>query len=234
MKKMIIASTSTVYGSDYLEYILPELSQLFSETSEILFVPYARPNGMSHDEYTSKAAEGFQKIGISVKGIHEFDDPIKAVKNAKGIFVGGGNTFLLVKQLYGHKLMEVIRQTVENGVPYFGTSAGSNITCPTMQNTNDMPIAYPPSYDTLKLIPFNINPHYLDPVEGLKHMGETRETRIKEFHAINKIPVLGIREGGWLEVIGGTITLKGNCQARWFEQDKEPVEIEPETVLLKK
>ncbi|MBS9766299.1 MAG: dipeptidase PepE [Flavobacteriaceae bacterium] len=231
MKKMIIASTSTVYGGAYLEYILPELEILFEGVSEIVFVPYARPSGMTHDEYTEVASKGFAKIGKKVKGIHQFENAIEAVKSAKGIFVGGGNTFLLVKQLYDNKLLEEIKTVVENGIPYFGTSAGSNITGLTMQNTNDMPIAFPPSYDTLGLIPFNINPHYLDPIEGLKHMGETRETRIKEYHKINTTPVLGIREGGWLEVKGKKITLKGDFSARWFESGKEPVEIASGTVL---
>ncbi len=231
MKKMIIASTSTVYGGKYLEYILPELEKLFKGISEILFVPYARPSGMTHDEYTEIAQKGFANIGITVKGIHQFENPIEAVKNAKGIFVGGGNTFLLVKQLYDNKVLTEIKKVVENGTPYFGTSAGSNITGVTMQNTNDMPIAFPSSYDTLALIPFNINPHYLDPIEGLKHMGETRETRIKEYHTINTIPVLGIREGGWLEVEGNQITLKGDFSARWFESGKEPVEIPANSVL---
>lgn len=231
MKKLLIASTSTVYGGLYLEYILPELSKLFKGVSEILFVPYARPSGLTHSEYTAVAQKGFTKINIEVKGIHEFKNPIEAVKNAQGIFIGGGNTFLLVKDLYENNLIEVLKEVVENGTPYFGTSAGSNITGLTMQNTNDMPIAFPPSYQTFGFIPFNINPHYLDPIEGLKHMGETRETRIKEYHTINNIPVLGIREGGWLEVNGSTIILQGEHYARWFEKDKTPVEIAPNTQL---
>lgn len=231
MKKMIIASTSTIYGGAYLEYILPELEKLFYGVSEILFVPYARPSGLTHSEYTAVAKKGFANINIEVKGIHEFKNPIEAVKKAKGIFIGGGNTFLLVKDLYKQGLIEVIKKVVENGTPYFGTSAGSNITGLTMQNTNDMPIAFPPSYKTFGCIPFNINPHYLDPISGLKHMGETRETRIKEYHAINTIPVLGIREGGWLEVNGSKITLQGKYYARWFEKEKDPVEIAPKTEL---
>ena len=145
MKKILIASTSTVHGKEYLEYILPELSIFFKGINEILFIPYARPGGLSHDEYTAKAQQGFEKINIKLKGIHEFKNPIEAVNNAKGIFTGGGNTFLLVKQLYEHKLISTVKNVVENGVPYFGTSAGSNITGLTIQNTNDMPIIYPPS-----------------------------------------------------------------------------------------
>lgn len=225
MKKLIIASTSTVYGGEYLDYILPELSKLFKGISEILFIPYARPSGLTHSEYTEIAQKGFANINVKVRGIHEFKNPIEAVEKAKGIFVGGGNTFLLVKKLYDNNLIETIKKVVENGTPYFGTSAGSNITGLTMQNTNDMPIAYPPSFETFGFIPFNINPHYLDPIPNLEHMGETRETRIKEFHSIQKTPVLGIREGGWLEVTGSDIILKGKYLARWFEKDKKPIEI---------
>lgn len=231
MKKLLIASTSTIHGKDYLEYILPELSTFFIGIHEILFIPYARPSGLTYDEYTEVARNGFEKINILVKGIHEFDNPIDAVNNAKGIFTGGGNTFLLVKQLYSNKLISTIKNVVENGIPYFGTSAGSNITGLTMQNTNDMPIAYPPSFDTFGFINFNINPHYIDADSSSTHMGETRETRINEYHAINKTPVLGIREGSWLQVTGNNVILKGTLNTRLFQQNKPAVELPPETNL---
>lgn len=229
MKKLLIASTSTVHGKGYLEYILPELSNFFKGVSELLFIPYARPGGISHDEYTAKAQEGFEKINIKLKGIHEFNNSIGAVNNAKGIFTGGGNTFLLVKQLYDHKLISTIKNVVENGIPYFGTSAGSNITGLTVQNTNDMPIIYPPSFNTFGFINFNLNPHYLDPDPSSTHMGETRETRINEFHTINSVPVLGLREGSWLDVTGNKVILKGTLNARLFQQHKTPLELPPET-----
>ena len=127
--------------------------------------------------------------------------------------------------------MDVLRNAIENGTPYLGSSAGSNITGISMQTTNDMPIIYPPSFKTLGVIPFNLNPHYLDADLQSKHMGETRETRIKEFHAFNDIPVLGLREGSWLEVNGETIVLKGNLTARWFTADNMPVELETGTVI---
>lgn len=231
MKKMIIASTSTVHGKGYLEYILPELEKHFKGISEILFVPYARPSGLTHDQYTETAQKAFEKIGIKVRGVHTFENTAEAIKNAKGIFTGGGNTFLLVKELYKYNLISAIQQAVKNGTPYFGTSAGSNITGPTIQNTNDMPIIYPPSFNTLNLIHFNINPHYLDPDPNSTHMGETRETRINEYHTINTIPVLGIREGSWVEVIGDKVTLRGALHARLFEQNKKPVELAPNTDL---
>ena len=163
MKKLLIASTSTVHGKAYLEYILPELSFFFKGIQEVLFIPYARPSGLTHEEYTNRAKEGFNKININLRGIHEFDNAVDAVNNAKGIFTGGGNTFLLLKELYDNKLISTIKNVVENGTPYFGTSAGSNITGLTIQNTNDMPIIYPPSFTSLGLINFNLNPHYLDP-----------------------------------------------------------------------
>ena len=226
MKRIIVASTSTVHGSGYLEYILPILSNHFKNIDTILFIPYARPSGISYDEYTAKARNAFKTIGIKVKGIHEFESPKEAVKNAEGIFTGGGNTFELVNQIYQNDIFDDLKNVVENGTPYLGTSAGSNICGVTMMNTNDMPIVYPPSFKTLEFIPFNINAHYLDPIEGSTHMGETRATRIKEYHIYNKTSVLGLREGSWLEVSNSSIILKGKLTARVFKQNEKPYEIE--------
>lgn len=226
MKRLIIASTSTLHGGGYLEYLLPELQKFFSGKKSLLFIPYARPGGISHDEYTSRAKEAFAKIGISVSGLHEYENPVEAVQSAEAIFTGGGNTFLLVTQLYKFKVMDALAEAVKNGTPYLGSSAGSNITGLTIQTTNDMPIIYPPDFRTLGLIPFNLNPHYLDADLQSKHMGETRETRIREFHQFNSIPVLGLREGSWLEVEGDKITLKGDLAARLFRQGKEAEELE--------
>lgn len=231
MKKLIIASTSTIHGGTYLEYLLPALEKHFKDCSEIVFIPYARPGGISHDDYTATVRNAFEKINISVKGLHEFENPAEGIRNAKGIFTGGGNTFLLVTQLYQNNIMEILAKTAEEGIPYLGSSAGSNITGQTMQTTNDMPIIYPPSFKTLGLIPFNLNPHYLDPDSTSKHMGETRETRIKEFHAFNSVPVLGLREGSWLEVNGEKILLKGDLTARLFRQNQAPEELAPESDL---
>jgi dipeptidase E len=226
MKNIIIASTSTLHGGDYLDYLLPELQLHFKDCKTILFIPYARPGGISHDEYTAKVALAFAKINIAVKGIHEFKDPASAIQDAEGIFTGGGNTFLLVSQLYKNNIMAILSETVKNGTPYLGTSAGSNICGLTMQTTNDMPIIYPPSFQTLGLIPFNLNPHYLDADKQSTHMGETRETRIREFHAFNTVPVLGLREGSWLDVKGEKITLKGDLSARLFRQNQIAEELE--------
>ena len=225
MKHFILASTSTLYGEGYLEYLQPAIKQLYAGVDGIVFVPYARPNGISHNDYTAKAAEAFAKAGIRVKGLHTFADPVAAVKAAKGFFTGGGNTFLLVKQLHELSLMNEIAQAVANGTPYMGCSAGSNIGGISMQTTNDMPIVYPPSFKTMGLIPYNINPHYLDPIEGSQHMGETRETRIREFHTQNSIPVIGLREGSWIYAKDETLTLQGKLSARIFLAEQTPYEL---------
>ena len=226
MKKLIIASTSTIHGSGYLEYLLPTLAVFFADVKTILFIPYARPGGISYNEYTKIAEKAFAKINIAVKGIHEFNNTKEAIQNAEAIFTGGGNTFELVNQLYKNDVILTLKDVLENGTPYLGTSAGSNICGIDMKNTNDMPIVYPPSFTTLGIIPFNINAHYLDPLEGSKHMGETRETRIKEFHIFNEVSVLGLREGSWLQVLGDVIYLEGVLSARLFKQNKQPVELE--------
>lgn len=229
MKNLIIASTSTIHGSGYLEYLLPTLKVHFKKVTTLLFIPYARPSGISYDSYTQKAKEAFAKIGIDVRGIHEFDCPKVAVQCAEAIFTGGGNTFELVNQLYFNDLIEDLQKTLDGGTPYLGTSAGSNICGVTMMNTNDMPIVYPPSFDTLGCIPFNINAHYLDPIPGSTHMGETRATRIQEYHAYNETAVLGLREGSWLEVAHDKIVLKGPLTARVFKKDQAPYEIQSGT-----
>jgi len=231
MINAILASTSTLHNQGYLQYLVPHLSTLYKNIKEVLFIPYARPGGISHGEYTAKAAEAFLKADIQIKGIHEFDNPLKAVQDAEGIFVGGGNTFLLVSELYRNKIMNVIKEVVKDGTPYMGSSAGTNIGGLSMQTTNDMPIVYPPSFQTLGLVPFNINPHYLDPNPNSEHKGETRETRIKEFHGLNSQPVVGLREGSWLELRDNKVTLKGSLTARIFKKDKLPFEIDTDTSL---
>ena len=231
MKNLIIASTSTIHGGQYLDYLLPVLESLFADCETIIFIPYARPGGITHDEYSETVQKAFSKINKKVIGLHTFENPEEALKTAEGIFAGGGNTFLLVTQLYENKVMEALAKVINNGIPYLGTSAGSNITGISMQTTNDMPIIYPPSFATLGVIPFNLNPHYLDSEPQSKHMGETRETRIKEFHSFNDNPVLGLREGSWLEVKGDKIILKGTLTARWFTQNHDPIELELETNL---
>lgn len=226
MKQILIASTSTVHGSGYLEYLLDSLKVHFKNANTVLFIPYARPGGISHQDYTEIVRIAFSKINKAVKGIHEFDNPKDAIKSAEAIFTGGGNTFVLVNQLYKNNLMSELRSTIESGTPYLGTSAGSNICGLTIGTSNDMPIMYPPNFNALGLIPFNINPHYLDPEPSSKHMGETRETRIIEFHEFNSQPVIGLREGSYLEVKGSKIVLMGPLKARIFEKNRQPYELE--------
>ena len=231
MRKMIIASTSTVYKSSYLKYLKPTLSFFFKDITSILFIPYARPSGISYRKYTTIVKIFFGEINVAVRGIHEFKNPTDAIKNAEAIFVGGGNTFELVSQLYKNDLLSILKEVIDAGTPYLGSSAGSNICGVNIKNTNDMPIVYPPSFTTLGCFSFNINAHYLDPIEGSTHMGETRETRIKEFHVFNDTPVLGLREGSWLEVIDSTIILKGNHTARLFLQNQIPIELKSDSEL---
>lgn len=200
----ILASTSTLPGEEFLEYLKTELEILFSQVDEILFIPFARPSGISHEEYTLKAASFFQKIGKK-----------------------RGNTFLLVKTLHEHQLMTLLKDNIYAGKPYLGCSAGTNIGGLNMKTTNDMPIVYPSSFDCMGLVPFNINPHYLDPIAGLKHNGETRETRIKEFLTQNQeTMVVGLREGNWLRHKDGVLRIEGSQSTRIFEYGKEPYEVE--------
>ncbi len=229
---ILLASTSTLFGGSYLEYIKEEIQSLYSGIDEVVFVPFARPGGISHEEYTQVARNFFSQINIKVKGLHEFDDKIEAVNNAQAFFTGGGNTFLLVKTLHEEGLMQVLAENVKVGKPYLGSSAGSNIAGLNMKTTNDMPIVYPPSFDCMGLVPFNLNPHYLDSNPGLKHNGETRETRIKEFLTQNSIKVVGLREGNWIRRIGDRITTEGKELTRIFEKGKEPYEIKPGTEIL--
>ncbi|KFF21734.1 dipeptidase PepE [Chryseobacterium sp. JM1] len=228
---IILASTSTIFGGEYLEYLREELIQLYKGIDEIIFVPFARPGGISHDDYTAKARSFFETIHIKVKGLHEFDNKTEALHNAQGYFTGGGNTFLLVKTLHEEGLMSVLKENVENGKAYLGCSAGSNIGGQNMKTTNDMPIVYPPSFECMGLVPFNLNPHYLDPNPELKHNGETRETRIREFLTQNDLKVVGLREGNWIRRIGNTITVEGSELTRIFEKGKEPYEIEAGSIV---
>ncbi|MCJ8164647.1 dipeptidase PepE [Pontibacter sp. E15-1] len=226
-RNLLLISTSTTHGTGYLEHAEAEVNALLAGKSSLLFIPYARPGGISHQEYTATAREAFGKWGISVSGVHEHDNAAKAVNEAEAVFIGGGNTFVLLRNLYLHKLVEPLQQRVLKGMPYMGTSAGTNVAGKTIGTTNDMPIVHVKTFDALQLVPFNINPHYQDPVAGSTHMGETRETRIAEFHHHNRQPVVGLREGSMLRVQGDRIELKGPLSARVFLQSQKPMEFEP-------
>ena len=228
---LLLASTSTIFGGNYLAYLKEELIELYSSVHEILFIPFARPSGITHEEYTAKVKTFFSILNINVKGLNEFDNKIKAIDHAQAYFTGGGNTFLLVKTLQEEHLMEVLKANIEKDKPYLGCSAGTNIAGLNMKNTNDMPIVYPPSFDCMGLVPFNINPHYLDPNPDLKHNGETRETRILEFLTQNETKVIGLREGNWIRRRGDEIKVEGTELTRVFEKSNAPYEIEPGTLL---
>lgn len=228
----VLASTSTIYGGTYLDYLFDVLEDLFSEAEEVVFIPYAQPSGISFDTYTEITQAAFTKIGKELRGIHTFENPIEALRKAQGIFTGGGNSFVLISKLYEQQLLKPLQEVIKNGTPYLGTSAGSNIAAPNIKTTNDMPIVYPPSFDALDLIPFNINPHYLDPDPSSTHKGESRETRIKEFHKFNETPVIGLREGSWIRMQNEQLILKGDgLTARIFEKDKAPYEVKAGTLL---
>ncbi len=228
---LLLFSTSAIYGSGYLGYCADEVKSFFADRKEIIFIPYARPGGISHDEYTALAAGRFAELGIAVRGIHEFEHPARALETAGGVFTGGGNTFVLLRQLYRFHLVEALRKHVREGLPYMGSSAGSNIAGLSIGTTNDMPIVYPPTFEALELIPLNINPHYIDAPADSKHMGETRETRIREFHHFNSQPVVGLREGSWLQLSQGRLILGGKLEARLFRKGEEAMEIIPGEAL---
>ncbi|AIM59501.1 dipeptidase PepE [Cellulophaga lytica] len=224
MKNLLLASTSTLFGENYLEYLLDDVALFFKDVDTITFIPFARPGGISHDNYTAIAAKAFAKIDKKIVGLHTYPTAQEGINQSQAFFCGGGNTFLLVQQLYAQNAMQHLQEHITNGKPYMGTSAGSNIAGVSMHTTNDMPIVYPPSFATMQLVPFNINAHYLDPDPNSKHNGETRETRLKEFHVFNTTPVVGLREGSFLLVNNNTISLKGKHTARIFEPQKAPYE----------
>ena len=225
MKKMLLASTSTIYGQKYLEYLHDEIKNLFSGCKKILFVPYARPSGISHLEYTEKAKNVFKILNLEIID-YTNEDLKESLEKCDGIFIGGGNTFLLLDKLYQYSLIDILKNKINSGIPYLGTSAGSNICGMTIGTTNDMPIIHVKSLEALGIIDFNINPHYLDPIDGFEHMGESRETRINEFHKFNDQFVIGLREGSYLQVEGDDIYLKGLKHAVIFKKENEKFEIE--------
>lgn len=227
---MLLISNSTNFGESYLCWTLPEI-ELFlmgSNVQEALFIPYAGVS-LSYDAYEQKVAKVLSRISLNVKSIHHATDPVKAVNEAKCIIVGGGNTFHLVYMMHKLKIMNAVREKVLDGAPFIGWSAGSNVACPTLRTTNDMPIVMPESFDCLNLIPFQINPHYLDsnPTidEMIKHGGETRDERLLEFITLNPdVTVAGLRESCSFIVRGETISLKGGRSLRVLKHGKTPEE----------
>lgn len=224
VKRLLLISNSTVHGSGYLDHAEKEIRDFVGSGTKVVFIPYA-----VHDRqaYAAKAQERFRDMGLSLTSIHDVSNMPRAIYEAEVIFVGGGNTFRLLNGLHENNLLQPIRQRVAVGVPYIGSSAGSIVACPTLKTTKDMPVVQPPSFEALRLVPFQISPHYLDPDPSTTHMGETQEERIMQFLEENEEPVVGLREGSILRVQGGAVTLKGPHTARLFRRGETAIEMTP-------
>ncbi len=222
-KRLLLISSSTIYGNEYLDHAEKEIKDLLGSITEVLFVPFALKNW---DAYSQRVRARLKALGYSVAWICEASCAEQQLADAEAVFVGGGNTFRLLKILYDYNLVIPIQRRVAEGMPYIGSSAGTNIACPTIKTTNDMPIVQPPSFDALGLVNFQINPHYLDPDPHSTHMGETREERLRQFHEENETPVVGLREPTMIRVENGSILLKGSGSARIFRRGVPPLEVE--------
>lgn len=230
-KKLLLISNSTNYGEEYLDYTKPHIKNFLGNTiKEVLFIPYAGVS-ISYDEYTAKVENVFFKLGYTVKSVHKAEDPVAAVRNAQAIVVGGGNTFHLVHVMHETGVMNAIREKVESGTPYIGWSAGSNVACPSLKTTNDMPIIEPKSFDALGVISFQINPHYTDAIIP-NHNGETREDRIREFLVANpEMVVVGLKEGTMLLIENGDIKYIGSKTIKVFRKDEPTLEFDKNASL---
>lgn len=223
-KRLLLISNSTLYGSGYLDHAAGEIVDFLGAAKRILFIPFALAN---HDVYAAQARARFAQMGVALDSLHEATDKREALNHADALFIGGGNTFRLLKALYDFDLLRLIKERVARGMPYIGSSAGSNVAAPTIRTTNDMPIVEPPSFAALGLVNFQINPHYLDPDPGSRHMGETREERLLQFLEENETTVVGLREGAILRIEDGRTMLKGSSGARIFRRGQEPQEVTP-------
>ena len=227
-QRVLLISNSTLHGGGYLDHAESEIRSFLGEAKRVLFVPYAL---FDRDKYAANARQRFEKMGYELTSVHTAENPVAAVNETDAVFIGGGNTFRLLKALYEFDLIEPIRKRVSDGMPYIGSSAGSNVAAPTIKTTNDMPIVQPPSFNALGLVSFQINPHYLDPDPNSKHMGETREERIIQFLEENDTPVVGLREGAILRIENGETILRGTTWARIFRKGDKAIEASPGTRL---
>ncbi len=230
-KRLLLISNSTNYGEEYLEYTKPHIKGFLGDTvKNVLFVPYAGVT-MSYDEYATKVENVFMKLGYGLLSVHQAKDPVAAVEEADTIVIGGGNTFHLVHMMHETGLMDAIRKKVESGTPFIGWSAGSNVACPSLKTTNDMPIVEPASFTTLGLVPFQINPHYTDAIIP-NHNGETREDRIREFLVANpETIVVGLKEGTILRIEGEDIKYIGSKTVKVFKKDQPTLEFDKNASL---
>jgi dipeptidase E len=227
-RRVLLISNSTLYGGGYLDHAEAELRNFLGHVQKVLFIPFALHD---QDAYAAAAQSRFQKMGYELSSIHTATDKHKAIDDTESIFIGGGNTFRLLNAMYEFDLLNPIRRKVSEGMPYVGSSAGSNVAGPTIKTTNDMPIVEPPSFEALGLVRFQINPHFQDPDPNSTHMGETREQRIIQFLEENDTPVVGLREGAMILVENGATQLKGSTGARMFRKGLEPVEARPGDTL---
>lgn len=222
---LLLLSCGSLHGGGFLDYAQNWLKETLPKDGPVLFVPYA---GHDLDAYLEEAREALQKIGLSCISPHQSDDPLAALAKCSAVLIGGGNCFRLLDALQRTGLSDSIAESVQkNGLPYVGASAGSNIACPTIRTTNDMPIVWPKTLDALSFVDFQINAHYLDPDPTSTHMGETRETRILEFHEENDAAVIGLREGSAIRVNNGKTMILGEQSARLFRRGEDAVELEP-------
>jgi dipeptidase E len=222
---LLLLSNSAVHGRGYLEHALAAIDEFLAGRRTAHFIPFALAD---HDGYAEKAAQGLGRLGVTVRSLHREADPVAAVQAAEVLFVGGGNTFRLLRAVRRAGLLEPVRRRVAAGeLSYLGSSAGSNLACPAIRTTNDMPIVQPDSLQAFGLIPFQINPHYLDPEPGSRHMGETREERIRQFLEENDVPVLGLREGAWLRRRDESLVLAGETGAVLFRRGQAPERLLP-------
>lgn len=220
---LLLLSNSTLHGRRFLEHAMDAVREFLDGRSIVHFAPFALAD---HAGYTDKVREALAPLDAKVVGLHAVGDPRRVLETAEVLFVGGGNTFRLLKTLQRMDLLDVVRRRVrEGGLSYMGSSAGTNHACPTIRTTNDMPIVQPETLVAFGLIPFQINPHYQDPPAGSTHMGETREQRIREFLEENDGPVLGMREGSWLRRQGDSLTLNGSTGAVLFRRNRESEEL---------
>jgi len=226
--KLLLLSNSTNHGSGYLDHAMEAVLAWLGPLRRIAFVPFALHD---HGGYVARVGARFAREGVEVEGVTADPAGTALLDAAEAVFVGGGNTFRLLDRLHRSGLLEVIERRARAGIPYLGASAGTNIAAPTLKTTNDMPIVEPPSFEALGLVPFQINPHYVDPDPASTHMGETREQRLREFLEENDGPVVGLREGTWLAVEGGRVRLGGPAGARLFRRNAEPAEVASGTDL---
>jgi dipeptidase E len=224
VRRLLLISNSTNHGQGYLDHVLGEIDDFLGPVRRLAFVPFALKD---REGYGAKVRERLAAIGVEVSTLTADKAGRQAAREAEAVFTGGGNTFRLLKTLQDSGLLSILRERALAGIPYLGSSAGTNIAAPTIRTTNDMPIVQPASFEALGLVPFQINPHYLDADPGSTHMGETREQRLKEFHEENETPVVGLREGAWIRVEGGRATLggiQGARGARIFRRGEAPEE----------